>query len=123
MIQKMQEQQEWNGPLPPQVFKDITPEDRSKFIDSLINSANQDNEIQKLMIQTSIEDRKGTRKLVFGIILIISIAVIIIIGLLVLSNNAQILKEIIPYVFTALFGGAGGYGIGVSKNKREEENK
>ncbi len=123
IIQKMQEQQEWNGPLPPQVFKDISPEDKSKFIDSLINSANQDNEIQKLMIQTSIEDRKDIRKLIFRVILIISISVLIFIGLLVLTGNAQILKEIIPYVFTALFGGAGGYGIGISKNKSEEENK
>ena len=76
-------------------------------------------ETQKETMQKSFEDDAGKRKFYLAILIVICIVILLII-LLLRDKSPELMEKIITILITSALAGAGGYGFGYKRGKKDE---
>ena len=117
LTQTQMSQREFSGPLPQEVLKDLSKEDKEKLINNYIDQEAKDYQKELLMIKNSTEITKDRDKKIFIISISSMIFFLALVALCLFTGNKEILIDILK-IFVGFLGGTGfGYYI---RSKKDE---
>ena len=108
---------EFSGPLPQEVLRNLSKEDKEKLINNYIDQEAKDYQKELLMIKNSTEITRDRDKKIFIVSILSMIFFLILVALCLLTGNKEILIDILK-IFVGFLGGTG-FGIYI-KSKKDE---
>ena len=117
LTQTQMSQREFSGPLPQEVLKDLSKEDKEKLINNYIDQEAKDYQKELLMIKNSTEITKDRDKKIFIVSILGMVFFLVLVALCLFTGNKEILIDILK-IFVGFLGGTGfGYYI---RSKKDE---
>jgi hypothetical protein len=119
--QSMEFEQQFFGPLPLEVLKNLTPEQSEKLLNNFINQDTKEHEMNMKVLNMIEENNKENRNIKKIIILTGIPSFLVLIGICLFSGNKDVLIELLKLTFAFL----GGTGTGIffsARRKNENDN-
>ena len=117
LTQTQMSQREFSGPLPQEVLKDLSKEDKEKLINNYIDQEAKDYQKELLIIKNSTEITKDRDKKIFIVSILGMVFFLVLVALCLFTGNKEILIDILK-IFVGFLGGTGfGYYI---RSKKDE---
>ena len=117
LTQTQMSQREFSGPLPQEVLKDLSKEDKEKLINNYIDQEAKDYQKELLIIKHSTEITKDRDKKIFIVSILGMVFFLVLVALCLFTGNKEILIDILK-IFVGFLGGTG-FGIYI-KSKKDE---
>jgi len=117
LTQTQMSRSEFSGPLPQEVLRNLSKEDKEKLINNYIDQEAKDYQKELLMIKNSTEIARDRDKKIFIVSILSMIFFLILVALCLLTGNKEILIDILK-IFVGFLGGTG-FGIYI-KSKKDE---
>ncbi len=117
LTQTQMSRSEFSGPLPQEVLRNLSKEDKEKLINNYIDQEAKDYQKELLMIKNSTEITRDRDKKIFIVSILSMIFFLILVALCLLTGNKEILIDILK-IFVGFLGGTG-FGIYI-KSKKDE---
>lgn len=119
--QSMEFEQQFSGPLPLEVLKNLTPEQSEKLLNNFINQDTKEHEMNMKVLNMIEENNKENRSIKKIIILTGIPSFLVLTGICLFSGNKDVLIELLKLTFAFL----GGTGTGIffsTRRKNENDN-
>ena len=117
LTQTQMSHREFSGPLPQEVLKDLSKEDKEKLINNYIDQEAKDYQKELLIIKNSTEITKDRDKKIFIVSILGMVFFLVLVALCLFTGNKEILIDILK-IFVGFLGGTGfGYYI---RSKKDE---
>ena len=119
--QSMEFEQQFSGPLPLEVLKNLTPEQSEKLLNNFINQDTKEHEMNMKVLNMIEENNKENRSIKKIIILTGIPSFLVLTGICLFSGNKDVLIELLKLTF-AFLGGTGTGFFFSTRRKNENDN-
>lgn len=109
----------FSGPLPPQVINNLTPEQKDKLIDDMVNTKQREQDNERDFIRVSADLKKDDNNKKQKRFYVTSIVIVIIFAGVLYKDQLNFIKEFVPLVAIAI----GGYGFGTSRPSKKQDDE
>ena len=117
LTQTQMSRSEFSGPLPQEVLRNLTKEDKEKLINNYIDQEAKDYQKELLMIKNSTEITKDRDRKIFIVSILGMMFFLVLVALCLFTGNKEILIDILK-IFVGFLGGTG-FGFYI-RSKRNE---
>ena len=117
LTQTQMSRSEFSGPLPQEVLRNLTKEDKEKLINNYIDQEAKDYQKELLMIKNSTEITKDRDRKIFIVSILGMMFFLVLVALCLFTGNKEILIDILK-IFVG-FLGATGFGCYIRSKKDE----
>ncbi len=117
----MEVEQEFSGPLPLEVLKNLTPEQSEKLLNNFIDQDTKEYEMNMKVLNMIEEHNKDNKNIKKMIIIAGFPSFLILVAICLFSGNKDVLIEILKLTFAFL--GGTGTGIFFSERRKKNENE
>ena len=117
LTQTQMSRSEFSGPLPQEVLRNLTKEDKEKLINNYIDQEAIDYQKELLMIKNSTEITKDRDRKIFIVSILGMMFFLVLVALCLFTGNKEILIDILK-IFVGFLGGTG-FGFYIRSKKDE----
>ncbi len=117
LTQTQMSRSEFSGPLPQEVLRNLTKEDKEKLINNYIDQEAKDYQKELLMIKNSTEITKDRDRKIFIVSILGMMFFLVLVALCLFTGNKEILIDILK-IFVGFLGGTG-FGFYIRSKKDE----